>query len=155
MDTLEKWKVEACERLKHAWIRGVVAGLDEVDEETARKVLERCGEACAKSWLEFYGYDPASYTLDSWIKLLNELEPGVRNVKRKGDSVIYELKREQCVCPLVSENVVELTPKLCSACATNFFKHIFKNAAKRPVRVEVMESHATGADKCVFRIWLQ
>ena len=152
---LEKWKVEAFERLKRAWIRGVVAGLDEVDEETARKVLKECGEACAKSWLDSYGYDPTSYDLSSWIKLLNESDPGVRNVKRGDDSVLYELKHGQCVCPLVSENTVELTPKLCLACSTNFFEYVFKKAAKRPVRVEVIESFATGADKCAFRIWLQ
>ena len=154
MGVLEKWKVEACEGLKRAWIRGVLAGLDEVDEETARKVLKKCGEACAKSWLDSYGYDPASYDLDSWIKLLNELEPGARNVKREDDSVLYELKPGKCSCPLVTENVVELTPNLCSACAPNFFEY-FKKAAKRPVRVEVVESLATDADKCVFRIWLQ
>lgn len=151
---LKKWKVEACEDLKHAWIRGVIAGLNEVDEETARKVLKQCGEACSKIWIDSYGYNPVSYDLDSWIKLLNELEPGVRNVKRDGDRVLYKLKPGKCACPLVSENVVELTPKLCSACASNFYEY-FKKAAKRPVRVEFVESLATGSDKCVFRIWLQ
>ena len=155
MSTLDKWKAEARERLKHAWIREVVAGLDEVDDETARKILQGCGEACAKSWLDSYGHDPASYDLDSWIKVLNTLEPSVRNVKREGNSVLYELKPRQCACPLVYESIVDLTPRLCSACATNFFKYTFKKAAKRPVRVEAVESLATGADKCVFRIWLQ
>jgi len=152
---LEKWRTEACEDLKREWIRGVVIGLSEVDEETARRVLKKCGEACAQSWLNSYGYDPASYDLDSWIKLLNELDPGVRDVKRRGDSVLYELRHGRCVCPLVSERIVELTPKLCSACSTNFFGYIFKKVAKRPVRVEVMESLATGADKCAFQIVLQ
>jgi predicted hydrocarbon binding protein len=133
----------------------VVAGLEEVDEETARKVLKKCGEACAKSWLDAYGYDPASYDLDSWIKLLNESDLGVRNVKRENNCVIYELKHGRCVCPLVSENTVELAPKLCLACSTNFFEHIFGKAAKRPVRVEAIESFATGADKCAFRVWLR
>jgi len=155
MALLEKWKVEASERLRRAWIRGVVAGLDEVDEETARKVLKRCGEACARSWLDSYSYDPASHGLDSWIKLVNELDPGVRNVKRENDTVLYELKHGRCVCPLVSENLVDLTPKLCSACTTNFYGYIFKKAAKRPVSAELVESLATGSDKCVFRIRLQ
>lgn len=152
---LEKWKTEACEDLKREWIRGVVAGLSEVDEETARRILKKCGEACARSWLDSYGYDPASYGLDSWIKLLNELDPGVRHVMRRGDTVLYELRHGRCVCPLVSDNTVKLTPRLCSACSTNFFEYIFKKVAKRPVRVEVIESLATGADKCAFRIVLQ
>jgi len=152
---LEKWKTAACEHLKREWIRGVVTGLSEVDEETGRRILKNCGEACAKSWVNSYGYDPASYDLDSWIKLLNELDPGARDVKRRGDSVLYELRHGRCVCPLVYENIVELTPKLCSACSTNFFEYIFKKVAKGPVRVEVMESLATSADKCAFRIVLQ
>lgn len=152
---VEKWKTEVCERLKSEWIRGVVASLDEVDEETAKKILKRCGEACAKSWLDSYGYDPASYNLDSWIQLVQQLESGVRIVKKVGDSVLYELKPGECVCPLVSGNVVKPTPKLCLTCATNFFEYIFRNVAKRPVKVRCVESYATGSNKCVFQIQLQ
>lgn len=151
---IEKWKAEVCERLKSEWIRGVVAGLDEVDEDTAKKILKRCGEACAKSWLDSYGYDPASYDLDSWIQLTQQLDPGVRSIRRVGNSILYELKHGGCVCPLVSGNVVRLNPKLCLACSTNFFEYIFRNITKKPVKVKVVESFATGADKCVFQIQL-
>ena len=155
MSELEKRKEAALERLKHAWVRGVVAGLADVDEDIAKKVLEKCGEACARSYIASRGYDQASHDLDSWIKLLNESRPNVYNVQKKDGEVLYELKMGRCVCWLVSENVIALNPRLCSACATNFYKYTFQNVAKRPVRVEVVESHATGANKCVFRIRLQ
>ncbi|MEM2510301.1 MAG: hypothetical protein QXY40_05565 [Candidatus Methanomethylicia archaeon] len=151
-NVVEKWKSEAYERLGREWIKGVVTGLNEVDEETARKILKECGEACAKIWLDSYGYDPASYDLNSWIRLIQQLEPDVRSINIVGNIITYELKPKECICPLVSGNIVKLTSKLCSACAVNFFEYIFRKVTKKPVRARIIESFATGADKCVFQI---
>jgi predicted hydrocarbon binding protein len=152
---VEKWRDEAYERLQHEWIRGVLAGLNEVDEETSKKILKNCGEACAKIWLDSYGYDPASYDLSSWIRLIQQLDPEVRSVSIVGNNVIYELKPKECLCPLVSGNVVKLTSKLCLSCSTSFFEYIFKKVTKKTVKAKVMESLATGANKCVFQIQIQ
>ena len=112
-----------------------------------------CGESCAKSWIKTYGYNPEFYNIDSWIKLVNELEPGIRDVRKEDNIIIYELKPGECVCPLVTRGVVELSRKLCLACAPNFFEYIFGKAARKPVKVELVESYATGANKCVFRVY--
>ncbi len=154
LDVVEKWRSEAYERLIREWIKGIVAGLNEVSEEIARKILKECGEACAKIWLDSYGYDPASYDLNSWIRLIQQLEPSIRSISIIGNTIVYELKTKECVCPLVSGNIVKPTFKLCSACAVNFLEYIFRKVAKKPVRARVMESFAAGADKCVFQIQL-
>jgi predicted hydrocarbon binding protein len=141
------------EEFLRTWTSEVAAGLNDVDEETAKKILKRCGETCAKIFLDVYGYDLASHDLDSWIAVQNK-DPGAR-CEKEDDSIIYEFKPEQCECSLVFEKVVELTPRLCSACFTNWLEYMFRTVAKRPVRVEFIESLATGASKCAFRIRLE
>jgi predicted hydrocarbon binding protein len=155
MILVEKWRSEAYERLQREWIRGVLAGLNEVDEETSRRILKNCGEACAKIWLDSYGYDPAFYDLNSWIRLIQQLEPEVRSISIVGNSIIYELKPKECLCPLVSGNIVKLTFKLCLSCSTSFFEYIFRRVTKKAVKAKVIESFATGANRCVFQIQIQ
>lgn len=60
MKKLMNGKAKANKDLKHAWIRGVIAGLDDFDDETSRKLLNKCGEACAKIWIDNYGLEPKS-----------------------------------------------------------------------------------------------
>jgi predicted hydrocarbon binding protein len=144
------------EEFLRSWIRGVIDGLKEIDEETARRILKRCGENCCKIFLEVYGLDLASHNLDSLVAKLDEglLTTGTRCVK-EGDVIIYEFKPEQCECLLVSEGIVKLTPRLCSACFTNWLEYMFETVSKRAVRAELIESLATGASKCAFRIRLE
>ena len=144
------------EEFLRTWTRGVAAGLNEVDEETARRVLKRCGENCCKIFLEVYGHDLASHDLDSWIAALDKgLSTSGTRCEKEDDTILYEFKPEQCECPLVSEKIVELTPRLCSVCFTNWLEYMFRTVAKRSVRAELVESLATGARKCAFRIRLE
>ncbi len=143
------------EEFLRSWIGGIVTGLNEVDEETARRILKRCGEDCCKIFIEVYGLDLASHDLDSLIATLDRglATTGTRCV-REGDVILYEFKSEQCECPLVFENIVELTPRLCLSCFTNWLEYMFGTVSKRPVKAQLIESLATGADKCSFRISL-
>jgi predicted hydrocarbon binding protein len=144
------------EEFLRTWIRGVATGLKEMDEETARRVLKECGENCCKIFLEVYGLDLASHDLDSLIAALDRgLATTGTRCERRGDIILYEFKPEQCECPLVSENLVELTPRLCSACFTNWLEYLFGTVSKRAVRVQLIQSLATGAEKCTFRIRLE
>ncbi len=135
------------------WTKGVWEGLSEMDEKTVKRILRKSGEACARIWIDLYGYDPKLYDMDSYISA-HDKKPGNR-CKKEDDSILYEFKREQCVCPLVSEGIVKLTPKLCSTCATNWFEFAFGIVAKGPVRAELIKSLACGDKKCIFRIHLK
>lgn len=143
---------ERCEEFLKTWTRGVAAGLNDVDEETAKRILKRCGETCAKIFLDVYGYDLASHDLDSWIAVQNK-DKGAR-CEKEDDIIIYEFKPERCECTLVEKKMIELTPRLCSACFTNWLEYMFGTVTKRTVKAELIESLATGASKCVFRIRL-
>jgi len=127
-----------------------------VDEGTGRRVLKICGETCSKIYLQVYGFNLASHDLNSLIKALDRgLATTGTRCERKGDIIIYEFKPKQCECLLVSENIVELTPRLCSACFTNWLEYMFGTVSKKPVRAQLIESLATGAEKCSFQIKLE
>jgi len=143
------------EEFLRSWIRGVVEGLNEVEEETAKRILRRCGENCLKLFLEIHGLDLASYDLDSLVAKLDEgITTAGNRCERRGDTILYEFKPKRCECPLVSENIVKLTPRLCSTCFTNWLEYLFGAVSKRAVKAELIESLATGADKCAFKIKL-
>ncbi len=142
-----------CEEFVRSWVTGVAAGLNELDEDTAKKVLKKSGEDCCKIFLQVYGYDLRGRDLDSLIELLNS-DPGAGCWKEDGDTVIYEFKPERCECTLVEKKMVELSPRLCSACFPSWLTYMFGTVTSREVKAELMESLATGASKCAFRIKL-
>jgi len=84
------------EEFLRTWTRGVAAGLNEVDEETARRVLKGCGENCCKIFLEVYDQDLESHDLDSWIAALDKglITSGTR-CEKEDDAILYEFKPEQ------------------------------------------------------------
>jgi len=135
-----------------SWIRGIYQGLQTVDDETAKKILSKAGANCAKIYLSVYGRDLSKMTLDEWLK--TEVDMGGK-VEKKGEYIVYEFTPSKCECLLVEEGIIPLTPKLCSSCFTNWLEYQFQTMTGRKVRAELVESLATGADRCVFRIWLK
>jgi len=135
-----------------SWIRGVYQGLQTVDDETAKKILSKAGADCAKIYLSVYGRDLSKMTLDEWLK--TEVEMGGQ-VEKKEEYIVYAFTPSKCECLLVEEGIIPLTPKLCSSCFTNWLEYQFQTMTGRKVRAELVESLATGADRCVFRIWLK
>jgi len=141
------------EEFLRAWIRNVFEGLLVLGEEEARRVLYRPAIGCSKFYLEVEGRDLSGMSLEDWIK--SEEALGVKITRRPGWScLLYEFRPEKCECPLVDEGILPLTSRLCSTCFTNWLKHQVEAVSGQPVEVEFVESLATGADRCVFRIWI-
>ncbi len=141
------------EEFVRRWIIGVMAGLSEVDEKIAKTILKKAGEDCCKLFLETYGLDLSSHDLDSLIEWWNK-RPACRCYKVDENTIIYEFKSNKCECLLVDKGFVNLTPKLCSLCFTNWLEYMFGTVTKRGAKAELVESLATGASKCSFRIKL-
>lgn len=145
------------ERMR-SWIEILIAGLEELGVDDGKRVMRRFGEMCAIEWLKYYGYDTeklSSLDLDEWIELVNSFEKNVRNVRRDGDIIIYELNKGRCVCPLVAEGVIKQDKRLCIICSPNFFEYIFGKVSKRTARAETLESVAMGSNRCVYKITLE
>jgi predicted hydrocarbon binding protein len=145
------------EEFLRVWIRSIATGLNQVSKEAAKKILKVCGTNCARIVAEVYNWDLTLYDLDSFVSIMNE-HPGDRCEKEK-NTVIYEFKPTKCECPLVSEAIIEMSPIQCSIqcsfCFTSWLEHMFGTVTKRPVKAELIESLATGASKCTFRIQLE
>lgn len=61
-----------------------------------------------------------------------------------------------CHCPQVSSAITEGLPvpeEIC-ICGAGFYRHIWEGILGRPVRVEILESIASGGDHCTFVIHL-
>ena len=64
-----------------------------------------------------------------------------------------ELHRGECVCPHVRQGVIPLDPKLC-ICGATWVRLLVERHARRAATVTLVESVATGAENCVYRVTL-
>jgi len=137
-------------------------GISQLSEEAAETVLESTCRACVERALAFmahnYGYDPERPDLDALMvadeKLENIYAQGQASVTKEGNTITWISKTGGCSCTLVKDyGVVRAFPNLC-LCSKNFVKALYGAAAKRPVRVEIVESYIRGGDRCHFRIEL-
>jgi hypothetical protein len=75
-------------------------------------------------------------------------------IERDGNTILWEEQHEgQCVCPLVTREVVPLAPALCG-CAKHWLRMLFERRVRGPVHVELLDSAAKGGQNCVFRVTL-
>ena len=143
-------------RLVGDLFNSVVEGLSQVDPETRKKIMELCGETCARE--ELYG--PA---LDIAHRIAEEetgeeriLERANREIlwcgtwSRKGDTI--QCICEDCGCPLVRNNVVKLTATFC-LCSKGWVKTIFEALLQRPIKVDLEKSRGFGDDACKYVVY--
>ena len=120
--------------------------------------LDALMEAQSRSCLGvFFGLTapPSPMDLDSFLDAMRTAGTSQLDIQRDGN-VIYWTERHQgrCICPLVRLEVVDLNAKLCT-CAVHFVQRLFQTLAKTPVTVEMLETVATGAENCCFRVTLE
>ena len=86
---------------------------------------------------------------------LSELE---ERAAQKGIVIHYDLleaaglklKGGICMCPLVMNNFVELTPSLC-VCSTQLMEKLLTNVTKKSVKVDLVKSIALGDEECAWK----
>lgn len=162
----EELKATRKEELARAWISDMLTkaylGVSELNEDAAETVLKRCSEGCAKSWLSFitrnYGWDPEKSDLGAFLEAQEKFEKRLSGdtvtITREGNIITEAFAPGYCTCPLVrAYKLVKPFPNLC-LCAKNTFKATYEAGAKRPVRVEVIESYCRGGNSCTLRIEL-
>ena len=120
--------------------------------------LDALMEAQSRSCLGvFFGLTapPSPMDLDSFLDAMSTAGTSQVDIQRDGN-LIYWTERHQgrCICPLVRLEVVSLDAKLCT-CAVHFVERLFRTLAKTPVSVEMIETVATGAENCCFRVTIE
>lgn len=132
-------------------IDAIVKGLEDIDAEARKKIMERSGEACA-----LYGSLPIAKRiaeettdLDEILTRANDEIPWCGKWEREGDSISATC--HDCGCPLVQSEVVNLTGTFCY-CSVGWVRTIFKTLLRRPVEVELEKAIGLGDDMCKYNV---
>jgi len=139
-------------RRTSAVLNSIIKGLGKVDLETRKKIMELCGEACAREDgdLEIARRIAEETTDEEEIltKVNNEIPwCGIWTLK---DNII-QCTCIKCGCPLVRHKVVDLTGTFC-LCSRGWVKKIFETLLERPVNVKLEKSIGRGDKVCKFAV---
>jgi len=141
-------------KLAGGLLSSIIKGLDEVDLETRKKIMELCGGTCAEEAL-FGGGDleiarrigEEAADEDEILERMNREILWCGPWIRKGSTI--QSTCVECGCPLVKNNVVDLTGTFCY-CSRGWVKKIFETLLKKPVSVELEKSIGFGDEVCKF-----
>jgi hypothetical protein len=159
----EEKKKKLTEEKKAAFLKDVLAktyaGIAELNEEDAYKVLRKSCLACNSSAKSFmsknYGYDFSKPDLDKYLAAEEKMEKAARDdrstLTREGNTVTLEAPFHECICPLVLYKIVEPFPNLC-LCGIDWGKIMLGEASGKPVKsAKLVDSVNRGGKSCRFR----
>lgn len=134
-------------------LNSMIKGLDEVDLETRKKIMELCGEACAREDGDFEIAKRIAEETTSEEEILKRVNKEIPwcGTWTLGDNSI-QCTCVKCGCPLVRNEVVDLTGTFCY-CSRGWVKKIFETLLKKPVNVELEKSIGLGDKLCKFLVF--
>ena len=131
-------------------LNSIIKGLDKVDLETRKKIMELCGEACARSDGDLkVAKRIAEEAVDEEeiLARINKENIWCGTWTRKGNTI--QTTCIKCGCPLVRNHVIDVTGTFCY-CSRGWVKKIFETLLKKPVNVELEKSIGLGDKVCKF-----
>jgi predicted hydrocarbon binding protein len=129
--------------------------MDDLDaqlgEELAKAVMEDCGRECIGSSVlaKALQIHAQATDLDDLLARLNQAHLGGGSLRREGELVYASYSR--CYCGAVSKVRQPISASYCQ-CSCGWYARLFETLLHRPVRVELIDSIAHGADACNFVI---
>ncbi len=136
-----------------AVLNSILKGLDAVELETRKRIMELCGEACAGSDRDLdiaKKIAEEASTEEEIVARVNEELPWCGTWIMEGNTIHSSCVK--CGCPLVRNQVIDLTGTLCY-CSRGWVKQIFEIALRKPVRVELERAIGLGDETCKFVIY--
>lgn len=122
-----------------------------LDEGSLDALMQGQACACVAAFLKLSDLR-APMDLDAFLAHMRIAGPSKIDIQQESDVIHWtEQHQGQCVCPFVRRGVIRLDAKLC-ICGAYWVKNLFDTVAKTPVEVETVETVATGAQNCRFRI---
>ncbi len=147
----EDWLAEALRNFQDAITKGTFEGIYSLDGEALDRVMHDQAEACVHAFVELFGI-PADLDLDAFLEHMKYGGSSKVAIERDGNDILWrEEHHGECMCPLVKRGVIRLDEKLC-VCAINWLRMLVERHTDEPVRVELVESVAGGAENCTFRV---
>jgi len=138
-------------------IDSLIQGLDLIDPETRKRIMELCGKACARE--EFFGSALAiakrigekETDMDKILERANEEILWCGMWERNNNMVICSCRH--CGCPLAEHNVVKLRETFCY-CSLGWIKSIFDTLFNKDVRVDLEKAIGFGDKECRFVVYI-
>ena len=135
-------------------VGGLYEGIYALDGEPLNRVMDTQAESCMRAFVALTEIPP-DLSLDDFFERMKTAGPGPVRVERLSeDSLLWtEFHHGECVCPHVRQGAVRLDPKLC-LCGETWVRLLIERHSGRHAVAKMVESVATGAENCVYRIEL-
>ena len=148
------WVQELMRSFRDKLLGGLYEGLYELDGGPLRRVMDAQAETCMHAFVALADIPP-HLDFEQFIDRMKISGPSRVRIDHEGDDELLwtELHEGECVCPHVRQGVIRLDPKLC-LCGETWVRLLVERHARRRATVEMVESVATGAQNCVYRISL-
>ena len=133
-------------------LNAIIKGLDDLDVETREKIMESCGEACAREDGDLEIAERIARETVNEEEILARVNKEITwcgTWARRGDTIQTTCTR--CDCPLVKNRIVSPTGTFCN-CSRGWVKSIFETVLKKSVSVELEKSIGRGDEICKFVI---
>lgn len=129
----------------------MISGLENLSLSTRKKIMEKCGEACALAGSFKIAKKIAEETteINEILAKVNDQIPWCGKWKLNGNKISSICL--ECGCPLIRNRIVILNRIFCY-CSLGWAKKIFKTLLKKPVNVKLEKSKGSGDDICKFII---
>ncbi len=134
-------------------LNSIIKGLDEVNLETRQKIMELCGEACAREDGDLEIAEKIAREATDEEEILTKVNKEISwcgTWIRKGDTIQSECIK--CYCPLVGNKIVHPTETFCF-CSRGWVKTIFETVLKKSVTVKLEKSIGRGDEVCRFVVY--
>ncbi len=133
---------------------GLYEAIYNLDDRCIETLMQAQGRTCAGAFLKLSDLR-APMALDDFLKAMRIAGPSQVEIRRDGDVIEWiEQHQGECVCPFVRRKVVRLDPKLC-ICGAHWVQHLFESVARTRVEMQTVETVATGAQNCHYRVRVQ
>jgi predicted hydrocarbon binding protein len=130
---------------------GLYEAIYKLDDRAVETLMRAQGRTCAGAFLKLSDLH-GPMALDDFLKVMRIAAPSKIEIRRDGDVIEWvEQHQGECVCPFVRRKVVRLDSKLC-ICGAQWVQHLFEAVANTRVEVETVETVATGAENCHYRV---
>lgn len=140
------------EKPVNTWIKQLLKSLDEhVDESTRQQIMAFCGETCPFTHLPDDKLKEIKRNSPSEEAFLESLCVQWRLQNEDGE---YFVVFDQCYCPLVNEDIQDVSQTLCY-CTLGNLKRKFTIGLGRKVDVRMEKSILAGDNECRFHVQLK
>jgi hypothetical protein len=148
------WVEQLMRSFRDKLVGGLYEGVYALDGAPLRRVMNAQAEACVHAFVALADISP-DLDFDAFLEAMKISGPSRVQINPVSDDELLwtELHNGECVCPHVRQNVVRLDPKLC-LCGGTWVRLLVERHARRHADVELVESVATGARNCVYRVRL-